>query len=72
VDPSTGKISLHDQVTNSGDVAIFNGINPYSNVNGNVIGLPSGQVLYVAEAAAEGIRVPPFVPNNVMYAYSIF
>lgn len=72
VDPTTGKVSLHDQVTNAGDVAVFSGINPYSNINGNVIGLPSGQVLYVAEAAAEGVRVPPFVPNNVMYAYSIF
>lgn len=72
VDSTTGKVSLHDQVTNAGDVAVFNGINPYSNVNGNVIGLPSGQVLYIAEAAAEGTRIPPFVPNNVMYAYSIF
>jgi hypothetical protein len=72
VNPSTGKISLHDQVTNAGDVAVFGGINPYSNVNGNVIGLPSGQVLYVAEVAAEGIRVPPFVPNSIMYSYSVF
>jgi hypothetical protein len=72
VDSTTGKISLHDQVTNAGDVAVFSGINPYAVVNGAVSGLPSGQVLYVAEAAADGIRVPPFVPNSTMYAYSIF
>lgn len=72
VDSTTGKISLHDQVTNSGDVAVFSGINPYAVVNGVVSGLPSGQMLYVAEAAADGIRVPPFVPNSIMYAYSIF
>jgi hypothetical protein len=69
---SAGRVSLHDQVTNAGDVATFTGINPYANVNNVVSGLPSGQLLYIAEAAAEGITVPPFVPNNVMYAYSIF
>jgi hypothetical protein len=69
---SSGKVSLHNQVTNAGDVATFTGINPYANINNVVTGLPSGQVLYIAEAASEGIRVPPFVPNSIMYAYSIF
>jgi hypothetical protein len=72
VNPSTGAISLHDQVTNSGDVASFSGINPYAVIDGQVSGLPSGQVLYIAEAAAEGLRIPPFVPNSVMYSFSIF
>jgi hypothetical protein len=72
VNPTTGKISLHDQVTNAGDVAVFSGIDPYANVNGQISGLPSGQLLYIAEAAAKGIIVPPFVPNSIMYAYSIF
>jgi hypothetical protein len=69
---SGGRVSLHDQVTNAGDVATFTGINPYAKVNNVVTGLPSGQVLYIAEGASEGIQVPPFVPNAIMYAYSIF
>jgi len=69
---STGKISVHDQVTNAGDVAVFAGINSYAVVNGNVSGLPSGQVIYVAEAAANGVVVPPFVPNSVLYSFNMF
>jgi hypothetical protein len=67
-----GKISLHDQVTNAGDVAVFTGINPYAVVNGAVSGLPSGQLIYISEAAANGIVVPPFVPNSVMYSFNMF
>ncbi len=72
VDPTTGKVPLNDQVTNSGDVATFTGINPYANVNGNVSGLPSGQVIYISEAASTGIRMPPFSPDSVMYSYNMF
>jgi hypothetical protein len=72
VDSTTGKVPLHDQVTNAGDVATFSGINPYAIVEGQVMGLPSGQVLYVSEAASKGIRMPPFVPNSTMYSYSVF
>ena len=72
VDAATGAISVHDQVTNAGDVAVFTGINPYASVNGNVSGLPSGQVLYVSEAGAEGVRIPPFVPNSIMYSFNVF
>jgi hypothetical protein len=72
VDPTTGAISVHDQVTNPGDVAIFTGVNPYASVNGNVSGLPSGQVLYISEAAAEGISLPPLVPNSIMYSFNVF
>jgi hypothetical protein len=72
VDPTTGAISVHDQVSNAGDVAAFNVINPYTVVNGVVSGLPSGQVIYIAEAAANGIKVPPFAPNSVMYSYNMF
>jgi hypothetical protein len=72
VNPTTGVILVHDQVTNSGAVATFNVINPYAVVNGNVSGLPSGQVIYIAEAASNGIRVPPFAPNSVMYTYNMF
>jgi hypothetical protein len=72
VDATTGAISLHDQVSNGGDVATFTVINPYTVVNGAVSGLPSGQVIYITEAASNGIRVPPFAPNSIMYSYNMF
>jgi len=73
VDSTTGKISLNDQVTKSGDVATFAvGINPYANVAGVVSGLPSGQVIYIAESATTGMSLPPFVPGSVVYSYDMF
>jgi Flp pilus assembly protein TadG len=68
----TGKISVHDQVSNPNDVAYFNMITPYQVVQGKVSGLPSGQVIYIAEAASHGIKIPPFVPNSIMYSYNMF
>lgn len=73
VDSTTGKISLNDQVTGAGDVATFAvGINPYANVAGVVSGLPSGQVIYISEAATTGMTMPPFVPSSVVYSYAMF
>jgi hypothetical protein len=73
VNSTTGKISLTDQVTNSGDVSTFSGgIFPYTNVNGVVSGLPSGQLIYIAEVASNGLALPPFVPNAVVYSYNMF
>ena len=72
VDATTGRISISDYVTKSGAVATFNSINPYSSVNGNVSGLPSGQMLYVAEAAATGFSMPPFVGPKATYSYGLF
>lgn len=72
VDSTTGKVALNDQVTNPGDVATFSGINPYSVVDGNVSGLPSGQVIYIAEAASTGIALPPYAPASIMYSYNMF
>ena len=71
-DATTGKISLDDQVTKSGDVATFSGINPYANTAGVVSGLPSGQVLYIAEAAAIGFSMPPILPSSFHYSYNMF
>jgi hypothetical protein len=60
-------------VTNVGDVATFGvGINPYKNVSGVVSGLPSGQTIFIAEAAANGYAMPPIVNNPLMYSYSMF
>lgn len=67
-----GKISASDQATKSGDVATFSGVNPYSVVNGVAQGLPSGQVLYLAEAGATGFNMPPFVSNMASYSFGFF
>jgi hypothetical protein len=78
---SGGNVSLDEQVTKSGDVAVskavsgverFEGISPYQSLNGNVSGLPSGQVVYVAEAAGKGFNMPPFAVHPVMYSRNLF
>lgn len=72
INATTGKISTLDYVTKSGAVANFSSINPYASVNGNVSGLPSGQMLYVAEAGALGFNMAPFVSNAATYSYGLF
>jgi hypothetical protein len=72
VDPVTGMISLSDYVKKSGARATFSGVNPYSVVNGVAQGLPSGQSLYLAEAASTGFNMPPFVSNAVAYSFGFF
>jgi len=72
VNSTTGQISQADYVTKAGAVATFSGVNPYSVVGGNVQGLPSGQVLYLAEAAATGFNMPPFVSNASPYSFAFF
>jgi hypothetical protein len=72
INSTTGKIVLNDYVLNGGAVAQFNGINPYSVVNGEGQGLPSRQILFVAEAGAQGFSMKPFVPNAVSYSYGLF
>jgi hypothetical protein len=72
INSTTGKISLSDQTTKPGDVATFSGVNPYSNVSGVISGLPSGQVIYVAEAAALGFSMAPFMNNALHYSFNMF
>jgi hypothetical protein len=72
VDPTTGRISAYDQARKSGAQAQFNGFNPYSIVDGVAQGLPSGQRLYVAEAATHGFNMPPFVSGAKPYSWGIF
>ena len=69
---SDGKISQSDYVTKAGAVATFSGVNPYSVNDGVVSGLPSGQVLYLAEAGASGLNMPPFVSNMTSYSFGFF
>ncbi len=59
-------------VNNTGARAQFSGINPYANVSGVVSGLPSGQVIYVAEAAAKTWAVPPFFGGGNIYSSEDF
>jgi hypothetical protein len=72
LDPATGKISLQDYVTRAGAVAQFSGINPYAEVNGSVVGLPSRQTLFIAEAGARTFTMPPFMGATSTYAYGLF
>jgi hypothetical protein len=69
---SNGTIDLTDQLTNVGDVATFNSINPYQSVNGTVSGLPSGQMIFISEVAAQGFSMPPIITNPVQYSYDFF
>jgi hypothetical protein len=72
VNATTGDVSVTDQATNAGDVATFSGINPYADTDGTVTGLPSGQVIYISEAAANGFTMPPYSPDKIIYAYGLF
>jgi hypothetical protein len=69
-----GRISRSDQILNAQDQAVFvsSGIVPYSNVAGVITGLPTDQFLYVAEAAAKGFTMPPFMTNPQSYSFGIF
>ena len=67
-----GTISMQDYCKNPGARANFSGINPYAVINGAASGLPSGEMLYIAEAGALGFNMPPFVSNAVSYSWGIF
>jgi hypothetical protein len=72
IDPTTGKITQTNYVKNAGAQARLSGVNPYQVVNNIASGLPSGQMLYLAEAAAIGFTMPPFVSTQTTYAYGFF
>jgi hypothetical protein len=72
IDATTGAISLDDQVKKTGDRATFSGVLPYSSVAGVVSGLPSGQVIYIAEAAAQGFNMAPILPSALHYSFNMF
>jgi TadE-like protein len=78
VNSTTGKISLSDQVNNPGDVANFSSGNPFVNLTtaslngGTLTTLPSGQMLYVTEAAAIGFTMSPYDNGGMMYAFNVF
>ena len=72
INATTGKISQSDYVKKAGAVATFSAINPYSVTNNIASGLPSGQVLYIAEAGAQAWKVPPFTGANSTYSFGMF
>ena len=65
-----GSVNITNQVTNTTDVATITGFNPWNSTTST--GLPSGQWVYVAEAAATGFRMPPFSSGNNTYAQIYF
>jgi hypothetical protein len=72
VNPTTGLISVTDQINNPGDVATFASGNPFVSTPGTLDTLPSGQVLYVTEVAAQGFAMLPFARGGMMYAFNVF
>jgi hypothetical protein len=72
LDPTTGKITQANYVKNAGALATLSGFNPYSNANNIVQGIPSGQMLYLAESSAIGFTMPPFVNTAATYSYGFF
>jgi hypothetical protein len=74
VDPVTGKIAQSEYTTKPGAVAQFGGtgMQPYKNLNGVISGVPSGQCIYVAEAAGKGFSLPGTWQNAVTYSYGLF
>jgi hypothetical protein len=72
IDPVTGKIPLNDQITNPNDVAVFASGNPFVSTPGTLDTLPTGQVLYVSEVAAQGFAMLPFARGGLMYAFNVF
>jgi hypothetical protein len=71
INASTGVIAPVDYVTNTGAVAVFNSIQAYSNTGGNISGLPSGQLVYAAEASAPEYGLPPY-KAGATYAFGLF
>jgi hypothetical protein len=72
VNPTTGIISVTDQINNPGDVATFASGNPFVSTPGTLDTLPSGQVLYVTEVGAQGFAMLPFARGGMMYAFNVF
>jgi hypothetical protein len=72
---SGGNIADADQRNNSNDRAYFNALgNPFVDAvdKGVLDNLPSGQILYVSEAASKGFTMPPFATGGMLYAYNVF
>jgi hypothetical protein len=67
---SDGTITITNQVINTTDIATITGFNPWNSTTG--AGLPSGQIVYVAEACATGFKMAPFSLGTNTYAQMYF
>jgi hypothetical protein len=67
---SDGSISITNQVLSTSDIATPTGINPWNSTTGK--GLPSNNMVYVAEASAKGFHMPPFSMGTNTYAQVYF
>lgn len=65
-----GTISNLNQATATSDVANVTGFNPWNSVTST--GLPTGQSVYIAEAAAAGFKMPPFSVGTNTYSQLSF
>ena len=68
---AAGAISATDYCTKPGAVSTFNSIKPYTNTGGVIKGLPSGEILYIAEAGAAEYVLPPYTGGST-YALGLF
>ena len=72
---AAGNIADADQRNNSNDRAYFNAVgNPFVNAldTGVLKDLPSGQILYISEAASKGFTMAPYATGGTLYAYNVF
>jgi hypothetical protein len=69
---SNGTITPAQYVAKTGARAKLLDILNYQVVAGVVEGLPSGQMVYVAEAAGTGFSMYPFFNNPATYSYGLF
>ena len=72
---SHGRIDVTQYANLTGARANFsnaNGIIPYQVVNGKVSGLPSGQRVYLAEAASLGWAMAPYAGGYPTYSFTFF
>jgi Flp pilus assembly protein TadG len=67
---AAGSVLIANQTTNTTDRANVPAFNPWNSTSNT--GLPSGQVVYVAEAVAKGFQMPPFSKGTNTYAQIYF
>ena len=67
---SNGTITIVNQATNTGDVATVTAFNPWNSTTG--MGIPSGTMIYISEASANGFRMSPYSTLTTTYAQNYF
>lgn len=65
-----GAISITNQASVASDVANITGFNPWNSTTDT--GVPSGQIVYVSEASANGYGLPPYAKGINTYSMVCF